>query len=106
MQFGARFLAGALSGATLGASEATRVGGLLAGIVGTVIGTLGGLAIRGKLAASFGRDRPAAFLEDAIAIIGGVLIVAGHMSTLRIQPELPVFQGTAEDCWPEGAKMF
>jgi uncharacterized membrane protein len=76
MQFGARILAGALTGATLGASGGTLVGGLLAGIVGAVIGTLGGRAIRGKLAGSFGRDRPAAFLEDAIAIIGGLLIVA------------------------------
>jgi uncharacterized membrane protein len=49
---------------------------LLAGIAGAVTGTLGGRAIRGKLAASFGSDRPAAFLEDAIAIIGGLLIVA------------------------------
>ena len=76
MQFGARILSGALTGATLGASTGALIGGLLAGIVGAVIGTLGGHAIRGKLAASFGRDRPAAFLEDAIAIIGGVLIVA------------------------------
>jgi len=76
MQFGARILSGALTGATLGASTGALVGGLLAGIVGAVIGTLGGHTIRGKLAASFGRDRPAAFLEDAIAIIGGVLIVA------------------------------
>ena len=76
MQFGARILSGALTGATLGASAGTLVGGLLAGIVGAVIGTLGGRAIRGKLAASFGRDRPAAFLEDAIAIIGAILIVA------------------------------
>ena len=76
MQFGARILAGALTGATLGASGGMLVGGLLAGIVGAVIGTLGGRTIRGKLAASFGRDRPAAFLEDAIAIIGGLLIVA------------------------------
>jgi len=75
MQFGARILAGALTGATLGASGGTLVGGLLAGIVGAVIGTLGGRTIRGKFAASFGRDRPAAFLEDAIAIIGGLLIV-------------------------------
>jgi uncharacterized membrane protein len=75
MQFGARILAGALTGATLGASGGMFVGGLLAGIVGAVIGTLGGSAFRSKLAAAFGRDRPAAFLEDAIAIIGGVLIV-------------------------------
>jgi uncharacterized membrane protein len=76
MQFGARVISGALTGATLGASGGSIVGGLLAGIAGAVIGTLGGRAVRSKLAATFGRDRPAAFLEDAIAIIGGILIVA------------------------------
>ena len=76
MQFTARILSAALTGATLGASGGMLVGGLLAGIVGAVIGTFGGSAMRGKLAASFGRDRPAAFLEDAVAVIGGILIVA------------------------------
>jgi uncharacterized membrane protein len=76
MQFGARLLSGALTGATLGASGGTFVGGLLAGVVGAVIGTLGGSAMRGKLAASFGRDPPAAFLEDAVALVGAILIVA------------------------------
>jgi uncharacterized membrane protein len=76
MQFGARMISGALTGATLGASGGSTVGGLLAGVVGAVIGTLGGRTVRGKLAATFGRDRPAAFLEDGVAIIGGILIVA------------------------------
>jgi uncharacterized membrane protein len=40
-----------------------------------VIGTLGGAAARGKLAASFGKDRPAALIEDVVAIGGAVLIV-------------------------------
>ena len=77
MQFGARVALGALSGAALGASGGMWVGGLIAGIVGAVIGTLGGSAVRRKLAASFGQDRPAALIEDAVAIIGGLLIVAG-----------------------------
>jgi uncharacterized membrane protein len=76
MQFGARIIAGALTGATLGAAGGTLVGGMLAGIVGAVIGTLGGRTVRGKLATTFGSDRPAGFLEDAVAIIGGLLIVA------------------------------
>jgi uncharacterized membrane protein len=76
MQFGARIISGALTGATLGAAGGTLVGGMLAGIVGAVIGTLGGRTARGKLATTFGSDRPAAFLEDAVAIIGGLLIVA------------------------------
>jgi uncharacterized membrane protein len=41
-----------------------------------VIGTIGGYAFRARLAAAFGSDRPAALLEDAIAIGGAFLIVA------------------------------
>jgi uncharacterized membrane protein len=76
MQFGARIVMGALTGAAVGVSGGMLIGGLIAGIIGAVVGTLGGRAVRGKLAAAFGQDRPAAFLEDAVAIIGGLLIVA------------------------------
>ena len=41
----------------------------------TVIGTYGGAAVRARLAASFGKDLPAALIEDAVAVIGAVLIV-------------------------------
>lgn len=34
-----------------------------------------GAAVRGRLAASFGKDLPAALIEDAVAVIGAVLIV-------------------------------
>jgi uncharacterized membrane protein len=74
VQFGARILTGALSGAAVGAAGRSWVGGLLAGAVGAVVGTLGGRAFRAKLAAAFGRDRPAAFIEDAVAIGGALLI--------------------------------
>jgi uncharacterized membrane protein len=74
VQFGARILTGALSGAAIGAAGGSWVGGLVAGIVGAVIGTLGGSAFRAKLAAAFGSDRPAAFIEDAVAIGGALLI--------------------------------
>ena len=50
--------------------------GVVAGIVGAVIGTLGGRAVRARLAAAFGNDRPAALIEDLIAIGGALLIVA------------------------------
>lgn len=76
MQFGARIIMGALTGATIGASGGSLVGGLIAGIVGAVVGTLGGAAVRGKLAATFGKDAPAALIEDAIAIVGALLIVS------------------------------
>ena len=74
VQFGARILTGALSGAAIGASGGSWVGGLLAGVVGAVVGTLGGRAFRARLAAAFGSDRPAAFIEDAVAIGGALLI--------------------------------
>jgi uncharacterized membrane protein len=67
-------LTGALSGAAIGAGKGALVGGLCAGIVGAVIGTLGGRAFRSRLTAAFGSDRPAAFIEDAVAIGGALLI--------------------------------
>lgn len=76
MQFGARLIMGALTGATIGASGGSLVGGLIAGVVGAVVGTLGGAAVRGKLAAIFGKDTPAALIEDAIAIVGAILIIS------------------------------
>jgi uncharacterized membrane protein len=74
IQFGTRILTGALSGAAIGAGKGALVGGLCAGIVGAVIGTLGGRAFRSRLTAAFGSDRPAAFIEDAVAIGGALLI--------------------------------
>lgn len=76
MQFGARIIMGALTGATIGASGGSLVGGLIAGVVGAVVGTLGGAAARGKLAAIFGKDTPAALIEDAVAIVGAGLIIS------------------------------
>jgi uncharacterized membrane protein len=75
MQFGARLVTGGLSGATIGAPSGSLVIGALAGAVGAVIGTFGGRALRGALASAFGNDRPAAFIEDALAIGGAVLVV-------------------------------
>jgi uncharacterized membrane protein len=67
-QFIARILSGALTGATIGASGASLTAGLILGVVGAVVGTIGGAAMRAKLAAAFGRDFPAALLEDGMAI--------------------------------------
>ena len=74
VQFGARIVTGALSGAAICASRGAPLGGLCAGILGAVLGTLGGRAARARLAKVFGSDRPAAFLEDAVAIGGALLI--------------------------------
>jgi len=75
MQFGARILLGGLSGAALGASAGQLWPGLALGAVGAVIGTLGGATARAKLAVAFGRDRPAAILEDVVAVGGAALVV-------------------------------
>jgi uncharacterized membrane protein len=76
VQFGTRILSGGLSGAAVGAANGQPSVGLLGGVIGAVIGTLGGAAARGRLAASFGQDRPAALIEDAVAIGGAFLILA------------------------------
>lgn len=75
VQFGARLLSGALCGAAVGASANLLIPGLIAGIAGAVVGTYGGAALRGRLAATFGKDPPAAIIEDVIAIGGAALIV-------------------------------
>ncbi|HEV7660951.1 MAG TPA: DUF4126 domain-containing protein [Allosphingosinicella sp.] len=79
MQFGARLVMGGLAGAAIGAAHQMLVAGLVAGIVGAVIGTYGGAAARAGLAKSFGRDLPAALIEDAIAI-GGALLIVCHIA--------------------------
>jgi len=76
VQFGTRILTGGLSGGAIGAAHGQLVLGVVGGVVGAVIGTLGGRAVRGRLAASFGRDLPAALIEDAVAIGGAFLIMA------------------------------
>ena len=75
-QFIARLVSGALVGACVGEATGALAWGVLAGVVGAVAGTLGGAWQRGRLASSFGRDLPAALLEDALAIVVAVLVVA------------------------------
>ncbi|MCW4116859.1 DUF4126 domain-containing protein [Aurantimonas sp. MSK8Z-1] len=76
VQFGGRIVSGAFCGAVLGTAGGSLVGGLVAGALGAIIGTLGGAAARGWLAARFHNDRPAALIEDAVAIVGAALIVS------------------------------
>ncbi|MBO9710717.1 MAG: DUF4126 domain-containing protein [Caulobacter sp.] len=75
MQFGARIIAGAFCGAAIGFAGHAWVGGAVAGALGAVLGTLGGAEARGRLAQAFGKDTPAALLEDAVAIGGAALVV-------------------------------
>ena len=73
--FAARIVAGGLSGAAVGTAGGTMIGGMLAGIAGAVAGTLAGHSFRARLAAAFRRDRPAAFIEDAIALGAALAIL-------------------------------
>lgn len=76
VQFGARLVTGGVAGAALGMTTGAVVIGAILGVIGAVIGTLGGAAVRARLATSFGSDRPAALIEDVIAIGGALLAVA------------------------------
>jgi uncharacterized membrane protein len=75
MQFGARLVTGGFTGAVLGAVAGVAVVGLVAGLAGAVAGTFGGAAARARAAAAFGSDRPAAFAEDAAAILIALVAV-------------------------------
>ena len=75
-QFGARLVSGAFAGAIIGTTGGFLLGGLVAGVVGAVIGTYGGAQARALLAASFGRDLPAALIEDVVAIVVAVWVVS------------------------------
>src|SRR6201989_651521 len=74
-QFGARIVIGALAGAGMTSPFGTILSSIGAGIIGAVLGPLGGSAARGFLAAKFAKDLPAALIEDAVAVIGGFVIV-------------------------------
>jgi uncharacterized membrane protein len=66
--FIARIVSGAFCGAAVGASAGALTGGLVAGALGAIAGTLGGYEFRARLARAFGRDLPAALVEDVLAI--------------------------------------
>jgi uncharacterized membrane protein len=67
-QFGARVVVGALTGTAIGLSRGHLAIGIVAGITGSVVGTLAGSKGRAFAAKLFGRDLPAALLEDVLAI--------------------------------------
>lgn len=75
-QLGARIATGALSGATITATDGMVVVGFLGGIIGATVGTFGGAAGRACLANRFGRDLPAALIEDFVAIALALLTAA------------------------------
>lgn len=76
VQFATRIVIGAVCGAALAVPSANWIVGAALGAVGAVIGTFGGAAARGRLAAALGSDRPAALIEDVVAIVAAALIVS------------------------------
>lgn len=76
VQFGTRILTGSLSGAAIAMATDSWVVGAIAGAAGAVAGTFGGAAARASLAAKFGKDRPAAIIEDVVAVAGAALVIA------------------------------
>jgi uncharacterized membrane protein len=74
-QFIGRCVTGGFAALTVGVSAGMPWLAAL-GVVGAVIGTLGGSAIRGALARAFGRDLPAALLEDAVTVGGAAFVVS------------------------------
>jgi uncharacterized membrane protein len=81
--FAARIITGGFAGAVLGAWPHWTFTALGSGVIGAVLGTLGGYQARKRLAAVAGKDLPIALLEDAVAIAGGLAILAmtGHLLT-------------------------
>jgi uncharacterized membrane protein len=67
-QFITRVVTGTLCGVALGHSTGHLLPSTLAGIAGSVAGTLGGARARAFGAKLFGRDLPAALVEDVAAI--------------------------------------
>jgi uncharacterized membrane protein len=76
VQLAARLISGGVCGAAIGAPQGIVPLGFLAGVAGAALGTYGGSALRSRLAQAFGSDRPAALVEDAIAIAGACAVVA------------------------------
>jgi len=75
IQFGGRIVMGGLAGAAVGLSMGAWLPGVVLGAAGAVAGTYGGAAARGALAKAFGRDLPAALVEDLVAVAGVAAIV-------------------------------
>ena len=74
-QFGGRVAMGALSGSAIGLSQGHLIFGALSGIIGSVVGTLAGAKARAFVAKLFGRDLPAALLEDFLAVALAVVAI-------------------------------
>lgn len=70
-----RIASGALSGGAMSESRGELPLALLAGALGAAAGTVGGSGLRSKLADAFGRDFPAALVEDAVVVGIATLLI-------------------------------
>lgn len=86
IQFATRVVVGALCGAAIGTFSGGGLIGVGAGLLGAIVGTLGAAAFRARLAASLGRDPPAAYIEDAVAITGAFVV----MTALPVSASAPI----------------
>lgn len=78
-QFAARLFSGSVSAAAIGLSHGVPLAAALIGLLGAIVTTFGGSAYRARMSTAFGRDRPGALIEDAIAIV----VALGVVLTLR-----------------------
>jgi uncharacterized membrane protein len=76
LPFTTRIIMGSLCGGAIALQSGSLLGGLVVGAVGGIAGTLGGADGRARLAAAFGKDRPAALIEDSVAILCALVIVS------------------------------
>ncbi|MBM9594500.1 DUF4126 family protein [Roseitranquillus sediminis] len=76
VQLAGRVASGAFSGAALGAAVDAPLLGFVAGAVGAVAGAYGGATARARMSAALSRPRPAALIEDAVAIVAGLALAA------------------------------
>ena len=67
-----RLVSGALCGAAI--RIAAPISGALAGAAGAALGAYAGATARSRLARALGADRPAALIEDAVALAAVVLL--------------------------------
>lgn len=63
-----RLVAGGVAGLAVGLSHGQPTASLLAGCLGALAGAFGGFRLRARMARAFGRDLPAALVEDAVAV--------------------------------------
>ena len=74
-QFIPRLLLSLLAGTALGVASGSLFVCIISSLFGAVAGTYGGASARRAMARMFGNDRPAALLEDCVAIVLAIDIV-------------------------------